>query len=121
MNNFKSNPLKTILVISCGFLVIYIFTDHNFALYISLIISTLGIVSSRLSNYIEIIWFKIATILSFIIPNIILSFVFYVFLFPISVLTKKKSKKQLKLRNNSDSTYLERNQYFNNKSFLNPW
>lgn len=121
MSNIKSNPSKTILVIISGLLLIFLFTNYNLLLYLGFLLSLIGWSSTYLSKKIEKIWFKLAEILGYIIPNLILGFIFYFFLFPISLLSKIKSKDFLRLKNNSDTVYREVNKSFDKESFKNTW
>jgi hypothetical protein len=83
MQKIKSNPVKTMLTISIGFLVIFIITKLNWALLIALVIGLIGLFSSFLSKQIEFLWTKLAWFLGLIVPNILLSAIFYLFLFPL--------------------------------------
>ena len=120
-NNINSNPSKTLLTISLGFLVIYIVTKSEFAIYTSTIVSIIGVISNSLSLFIEKIWFKIAMVLSLIIPNIILTIIFYFILFPISLFAKIKSNSNFSTEYKSTSMYIKTNKLFDKNSFLNPW
>ena len=122
MKKIKSNPAKTILTISIGFILVFYITKNDFFLTISFCLGIIGITSNYLSLIIEKIWFKIAEILSLIIPNILLGVIFYLFLFPISIVQKMLTKNNsLKLKNLNTSTYVDKNQKFDKKSFINPW
>ena len=118
----KSNPVKTILTISTGFLVIFIIGNYQWALYTSVLISCLGLASNFISLKIEKLWFKIAEILGLFVPNIILTVVFFFFLFPISMLSKILNKKDLlSLKIKNTSNYHTVNKNFEEKDFKNPW
>ena len=122
MKKIKSDPTKTVLTISMGFLAIYFFTKIEWTLHASLTIGLIGILSSYLSKKIEILWFKLAWILGLIIPNILLTAIFYLFLYPISLLSKIfNNSDTLKLKNNSETTFTTCNKEFDKKSFENPW
>lgn len=121
-NKIKSNPSKTILTITVGMLIIFLFSENNLFLQISLIFGIIGLTSRLLSEKIEVLWFKIAELLSFIVPNILLSVIFYVFLFPLSIFSKLIGNKDLlKLKNKNHSTYIHNVKKFDSKSFDNPW
>ena len=65
---------------------------------------------------------KLTWVLSFIVPNILLSLIFFVFLFPIAILAKISSKKNfLQLKNSGNSTWIEETKIFDTKSMENPW
>ena len=83
MQKIKSNPVKTMLTISTGFLVVFIITKLNWVLLISLFIGLVGMFSTYLSEQIEFLWNKLAWLLGLIVPNILLSVIFYLFLFQI--------------------------------------
>ena len=118
----KSNPPQTILTICTGFLFIYLFTNYQWALFTAIIIACTGIFSKFLSSIIEVVWFKIAEILGYIVPNIILSIIFYFFLFPISLLSKIFRRQTLiNLKSSSSSNYIEVNKKFNKKDLKNPF
>ena len=121
MNNFKSNPSKTILVIVTGLLIFYYFIEINFLFSAAVILAITGVFSPFLSRKVEFLWFKLAQVLSLIIPNVILGIIFYFFLFPISLISRIFSKDLLKLKNNSNSTYHNMDKSFNRDSFKNTW
>ena len=77
MTNYKSNPLKTILTICIGFLIIFLIQNSIVFLYLALILGSIGLTSNFLSEKIERIWFKIGQLLGYIIPNLVLSIIFY--------------------------------------------
>lgn len=122
MQKIKSNPVKTMLTISVGFLVIFIITKLNWALLVALIIGLIGISSTFLSKHIEFLWTKLAWFLGLIVPNILLSAIFYLFLFPIAVLSKIFGKNDsFKLKNNADTVFVSSNKDFDKNSFEKPW
>ena len=122
MKDNKTGATKTMLILTVGFLVIYFITKLNWAIYVSLLIGITGIFSGYLSEKINYLWMKLAWLLSLIIPNIILTILFYFFLFPISVLSKMFGKKTpLNLKNNAESFFKSVNKQFDKRSFENPW
>lgn len=121
MSKIKSNPANTILAIVTGLLVFYYFIQINLLLEIALFLCLVGIFSPYLSKKIEFLWFKLAYFLGLIIPNIILGIIFYIFLFPISLLSRIRSNDHLLLKNNSNTTYKQVDKSFNKESFKNTW
>lgn len=128
MKEFKSNPSQTMLTISMGFLILYVYglkslnNPFEWALMLSIGIGIIGIVSKQLSQKVEWLWMKLAWLLSYIVPNILLSIVFYVFLFPIATLSKLFAKKDpLKLKRQKGSLFADTNKCFDAKSMENPW
>ena len=117
-----SNTTKTILTISMGFLVIFLIGKWNWALMVSLGLGFMGMFSSFLSQKIEWIWMKITLVLSYIVPNILLSAVFYLLLFPIAVLSRIFGKKDtMRLKASAYSCYIVRNKSYSKNDFTYPW
>jgi hypothetical protein len=121
MKKIKSNPSKTALTISVGFIIVYLILKENWPLYFSLFIGITAMVSNKLSKIIEKIWFKIAEILGLFIPNIILTLVFFMFLFPISLVQKLFNSDSLNIKKRSKSNYVSANKTFSPKDLKNPW
>ncbi len=121
-NKMKSNPPLTILTITIGFLVLYYFFEKDVLLYISMTIGLIGVFSTYLSKKIEYLWFGLARILSYIIPNVILTIIFYILLFPIALLSKLfNNKDHLNLKNNKNSLFIDNNKEFDKSYFEKMW
>ncbi len=118
----KSNPSLTVLTIVFGLLFFNFFFYNKILFYSSLVISALGVFSSKFSKIIEIIWFKLSFILSQIIPNILLSIIFFLFLTPVALLSKIfNAKSDFKSKNNQKSFFIQKNRTFDKKSFEKAW
>jgi hypothetical protein len=122
MKKLKSNPTKTALTISMGFLVIYLISGWKWAVITSLVIGLIGVFSPFLSRKVEFLWMKLTYFLGLIVPNILLGAIFYLFLFPIAILSKLfKKKDPLFLNNHHQSTYVMANRTYAKSSFEKPW
>ena len=122
MAKIKSTPAKTMLTISMGFLVVYFIINDNWALFTALGIGIIGISSAFISKLIEKLWFKLAWLLGLIIPNILLTCIFFLILFPFALLSRLFRRTDLlHLKNNADSTFTVCNKEYGKKSFENPW
>ncbi len=122
MKDKKTNITKTILTISVGFVLVYLATKWNWAILVSFVVGLIGIVSTYLSQKIEFLWDKLTWLLSLVVPNILLSAVFYLFLFPVSILSKLFGKKDpLRLRNKGSSVFVKVDKDFDKTSFEKPW
>lgn len=120
----KSKPgdSKIILTIAVAFLAIGMLKDWKWCFYTSLIVGLIGAFSEQLSAYIVFFWDKLSHFLGLVMPNFILAPVFYLFLFPIALLSRifKKSD-SLHLKNNSDSLYKVRDHDYDKSHFENMW
>jgi len=107
------------LVISMGFLVLYLIFAWKWAIYVSLAVGLIGIISTFLSSKIEWAWMKLSKILGYIIPNILLSLVFYLLLFPLSFFSKLSRKDPLMLSDKYQTYFVDINKEPDKKSFEN--
>jgi hypothetical protein len=117
----KGNPTSTMLVITTGFLVVHLATHQKWALTVSLVAGLIGIFSPYLSKKVDFAWGKLTYLLSLVVPNILLSVVFYLFLFPIALLSKiftRKDPLQLKRKN---TTFVNVDRQYDKRSFETPW
>jgi len=121
-NNMKSDTSRsTILVISMGFLVLHLFFAWQWAGIVALIVGAVGIVSKFLSKKIEGGWMKLSKFMGYIISNILLSIVFFLFLFPISLLSKLFRKDPLMLSQEYSTYFIDINKEMDKKSFEKIW
>ncbi len=120
--NVKIDTSKsTILIISMGFLILYLAFSWQWAVIVSLTIGVIGIISSNLSIKIEWGWMKIAKFMGYIIPNILLTIVFFLILFPISLLSKLFIKDSLKLSKKYKTYFIDINREMDKESFEKMW
>ena len=120
--NFKSNPAKTVLTITVGFLIIYMIFHQKWALNLAAIIGLIGVLSTFFSEKIEWLWMKIGWIMSLIIPKILLSAIFYLILFPLAVVSNFfRGNDPLMLKNKTNSTFRNMQKEFDKAGFENPW
>ena len=121
-NKIKPEPSKTVLVITVGLLIVFMVTHWQPALISSMLIGIAGMFSQYLAIKIDFLWMKLTWVLSLIVPNILLSIVFYTMLTPIALLSRVFSKKdELFLKNTRPSLFKEYNKIFDKESFKNPW
>jgi len=112
---------STILIISMGFLTLYLVFSWQWAVIVSLTVGVVGIISPFLSKKIEWGWMKLAQFMGYIIPNILLSIVFFLFLFPISLLSKLFSKDPLMLSEKYKTYFIDINKEMDKGSFEKIW
>ena len=122
MKKQKTDPTKTVLTISVGFIVVYLITKWNWEISVSLIVGLIGIFSTYGSKLIAFLWLKLTWLLGLIVPNILLGAIFFLFLFPIAILSRLFGKNDpLNLKNEADSTFRNSNKQFEKVSFEKPW
>jgi predicted ferric reductase len=118
----KTDPIKTVLVITVSMLIVFALTQWKWAFNAAVIIGLLGLLSSFLAKQIDFLWMKLAWVLSLIVPNILLSTIFYLFLTPIALMSRVFGEKnQLNLKNTNGSLFKDYNKDFDKPSFEKPW
>lgn len=118
----KTEPIKTMLTITVGFMVIFMVTKINLFLLIALIVGLIGMFSTFLAEKVDYIWMKLTWILGMIVPNIVLTIIFYFFLFPVAIFSRIFGKKNtMHLKNTDKSLFKDKNKSFDKASFENPW
>lgn len=113
---------KSTLTIVLGFILISNYYNYKPLFIIALIIGLIAVFSEKANDKIVWAWNKLAEILGLIMPNVLLSIVFYLFLTPLAWLNRIDRKKNpLQLRNTSDSMYLIKRKEFSKVSLEKIW
>jgi len=115
----KHKIKDSILVISTGFLVLYLFFEQNWAIGVSLGVSLAGIFSEKSAYWIHYGWMKIAMIMGYFMSRVLLSAVFFLFLTPIALLYRLTRKKTASAQDSS--FYFERNHTYQAEDLKNVW
>lgn len=122
MKTQKTNPVKTVLTISVGFTVLYLMTKWDWTIMTALVVGLAGVFSTYLSQKIDFIWMKLSRLLSLIVPNILLTIIFYLLLFPIALLSRIFGQKDpLNLKNTKDSYFKNNDRQLDKASFEKLW
>ncbi|WP_234571646.1 SxtJ family membrane protein [Rhodohalobacter sp. 614A] len=116
----KDKSKSTVLIISMGFLLIYFFSDARVFLYISLVVGLLGL-SDYLSQIIEKLWMGLSKLLSYIVPNILLTIVFYVILLPFALIHRLTENDPMLLSSDHDTYWVHDEKELDPKSFEKTW
>ena len=113
---------STVLVICIGFLFVYLVFKEKWALYASLVIGVSAIASPYLSRKIEWLWMKLSLVLGYIVPNILLTIVFFLFLFPIAFIARLSGKDSLMLSKKYKTYFIDTNdRVIDKKYFEKTW
>ena len=120
----EADKAKAQLVIVTGLVVIYFIfgAKYPWMLYAAAVIGVLCIVIPIVGDWIVKGWFKIAEVLGAINGRILLSIIFFLFLFPIAVLSRMGRKNPLGLKSESgESAFTERNHLYTPKDLDQVW
>ena len=122
MENLKHK--ESILVISTGFVVLFLIFSLQWMLWIAAGVSILGLMSSTIAYWIHTGWMKLALALGWINSKILLSIVFFVFLMPVAFLQRLVLGDKLQLKKKKEDEggyYVERNYTYEKKDLENVW
>ncbi len=119
-SNSEKNNTKVLLTITLGFIFIFLIFKIKWALVAAVLIGVIGISSDTLSLYVAKAWMKITAILSFIVPNILLTIIYYFILFPIAWLSRL-NKNPLLLKRNMETTFTDWEGKIDKAYFERPW
>lgn len=115
----KEKYLETVLVLVLACLVIGYLAKNNYFYLASFILGLIGLFIPFLAEWITFLWFKLSEGIGFVTSKILLSFVFFIILFPISLL-KKLFTKNDKIAT-SDSNWVTREHTYTKQDLQNPW
>ncbi len=117
----REKNLETCLVISTGLIVIYFFKPYEALLMAAAVLGFVGVFVNPLAKWVTWGWYKLADLLGFVMSKVVLSIVFYVFLFPIALLARMSKKDLLQLKKRDDTYWTTRNHKYTAKDLENVW
>ena len=122
----REKELETILTLCVALVVIFFVTkqQHNYLLKIGVVLGLIGMFSTFLTAKISWAWLKVGELMGAVLSKVILSAVFFLFLFPIAMLSRMfnggKNSLQLK-KGNESSYYFTRNHKYEASDLKNVW
>ena len=115
------DKLKAQLVIVTGLVIMYFIFHSVYWLYAAAGIGLISLMIPFAGNLIVKGWFKISELLGWINSRVLLSIIFYVFLFPIAIVARFFSKNALNLKNIQPTLYETRNHKYVKSDLENTW
>jgi hypothetical protein len=112
---------STMLILSMGFLFLFLVFSWKWTVIVSFGVGVIGIASPFLSRKIEWAWMKLANWMGYIIPNILLTLAFFLFLFPLSLLSRLFRKDPLMLSKKYKTYFIDVNKEMPKESFEKIW
>lgn len=120
--NLKMNNYKSTLTIVIGFTLLSNYFHSKPLLILAISIGIIAIFSEKANDKIIWTWNKISEILGLIMPNVLLTLVFYLFLTPLALLNRINRKKNpLQLKNTTISVYSTKRKEFSPESLEKIW
>ena len=119
--NNRTKQLETCLVIATGLMVIWAFLKKEELIYAAMIIGVIGAFIPAIAKWIHWVWYKIAELMGNIMSRGLLSAVFFLFLFPISIIYRMFNKDTLQLKRKGDTYWTSRDHLYSKKDLENAW
>ena len=113
---------ETVLVITVGFLVLYVVFKKTMFLDVALVIGLAGVFSFYLSEKIHWVWNKLSLLLAAISNRVLLGIVFFVVVTPMALIRRMRGKDGLRRFDaTATSNFSRREQVFEKKDLENTW
>ena len=114
--------LKALLVIVTGLVVVGILTKINSWFYAAGIVGVITLAIPVIGYWTVWLWYKISEVMGWFMSRVLLSGIFFLFLFPISLFVKMSSKNMMMLKRvNEKTVYTERNHKYIKEDIENIW
>ena len=116
------DKIKALLVIVTGLVILFFIFKGKGFLYAAAIVGVLSLMIPVIGDGILWVWFKLAEVLGWINSRILLSLMFFVFLFPIAFLVRLSKKNFFHLKKTSEpSVYTKRDHKYTKEDLENIW
>lgn len=122
--SIKPQPkaFESILAITVGLLVLYIWKGYSWALYVSVGVALSGLLVPFLRDLIVWSWSKLGQGLGYVNSRILLTLVYVFVLVPIALIRRLfSSDSKIIKKRRSDTYYITRNHTYGAKDLVNPW
>lgn len=117
----REKDLETIIVLALAFLIVSLWLDISWLMYLSIGLLTLSFISKRLTALIGKGWLSFSNYLGVVMNYIIMFIIFYFILFPLSFFQRRFNHNQILKKVKGDSHFHQRNHLFSIKDIENPW
>lgn len=116
------NPIKSVVAVIVLILIVYIYSSREWLIIVAIAIGVLSITFRNAADKIDFLWFKLSWILGKILPNVLLTLIFYLLLMPLAFLSRLFGKKDLlKLKDHYSSLYIKNTEVIDKKYFERLW
>ncbi len=117
----REKKLESVLIIAAGFIVFFFIFKIKIFLLVALLVAIFGAMSKLFTDGLTWIWFKLSEVLGWLNARILLSIVFFIFLFPMALLMKAFGKSSIQLKKDKKSYYFERDVTYKPEDLENVW
>jgi hypothetical protein len=111
----------TCLVIASGLLVFWLLYKVDLLIYVAIAVGVIGAFIPFLAKWLDWAWYKLAEGMGWVMSKVILSIVFFVFLFPIAQIAKLSRKDSLQLKRRNSTYWTSRDHQYAARDLDNAW
>lgn len=120
-NMDKIRIKDTCLVIASGLLVFWLLYKVDLLIYVAIAVGVIGAFIPFLAKWLDWAWYKLAEGMGWVMSKVILSIVFFVFLFPIAQIAKLSRKDSLQLKRRNSTYWTSRDHQYAARDLDNAW
>lgn len=117
----RAKELETCIVIMTGLLVFWLIYKVKILITLAVVIGLIGAFIPSIARWIHWAWYKLADALGFVMSKVLLSVVFFIFLFPIAVVARMFNKDHLQLKRKPDTYWTSRGHKYSGKDLEQSW
>lgn len=117
----KDKIVETSLVLTSGFLGLFLIFKNPIFIYLALSVGLIGIFVPPVARYMAMGWFKLADGLNFVVSKVILGLVYFIILVPVAFIYKVAGNKNLKTTSNRETNWNIRNKTYRGADIENIW
>jgi hypothetical protein len=121
MTTTKGKYQETCLVIMTGLLVFWFVYHVKVLITIAIAIGIIGAFIPSIAKWIHWAWYKLADGMGWVMSKVLLSAIFFLFLFPIALIYRMFSKDTLQLKKKTDSYWTKRSHKYTDRDLEHVW
>lgn len=113
--------LETIIALALASLIAYLTFNVNWLMYLAIVFLIIAVISKKLTLVIGKIWFAFSHYLGLVMNYILMFFIFYLILTPLSFFQRLTGNNQILKKGSGDSYFHQRNHLYTKKDIEKPW
>ncbi len=118
----KEKALEAIIVLALASLIASLFIKGlDWLIYLSIFLLSISFLSKKITVIISKGWYTFSDYFGIVMNYIILSIIFYLFLYPLSFFQRLAGKNHILKKRGGNSYFIIRNHQYSNKDIDNPW
>jgi hypothetical protein len=117
----KEKNLEAILVICLALIVFYLILDIRILLLISVILGLASLFIPFVAKWVAKAWYGLSHVMGFVMSKVILSIIFFIFLYPMALIARAGGKLSVRLKKAPDSYWTLRNHSYKKEDLENMW